>query len=232
MAGQPVAASFRCGLRWFSGRRWCSGRRRARPPARSPHASFARSGRSRSPPVPSGPSGALHTGGTWCADVWLCFVLKPGQAPPPPTGTAAWSSIPPAPSTPAAPGALTCRAAGCACGFSVPPHAGGDGGFAPCEAFLPRVADVSEAWMAYFPPIGGGEVAVRGGVAAKVQTHWAKNAENRLFWLNGSALWRICCLSWCVVRTRTRYCEPKPAMSHLNPLFRAWTGLPRLVLAG
>ena len=38
----------------------CSGRRRARPPARSPHASLkARSGRSRSPPVPSG---ALHTG--------------------------------------------------------------------------------------------------------------------------------------------------------------------------
>ena len=44
-------------------RRWCSGRHRARPPARSPHASFARSGRSRSPPVPSGPSGARHTGG-------------------------------------------------------------------------------------------------------------------------------------------------------------------------
>ena len=43
--------------------RWCSGRRRPRPPARSPHASFARSGRSRSPPVPSGPSGALHTSG-------------------------------------------------------------------------------------------------------------------------------------------------------------------------
>ena len=51
-------------------RRWCSGRRRARPPARSPHASFARSGRSRSPPVPSGPSGALHTGGTYVAEVW------------------------------------------------------------------------------------------------------------------------------------------------------------------
>ena len=47
--------------------RWCSGRLRARPPARSPHASFARSGRSRSPPVPSGPSGALHTGGVAAA---------------------------------------------------------------------------------------------------------------------------------------------------------------------
>ena len=33
------------------------------PPARLPHASFARSGRSRSPPMPSGPSGVRHTGG-------------------------------------------------------------------------------------------------------------------------------------------------------------------------
>ena len=40
-------------------RRWCSGRRRARPPAISPHASLkARSGRSRGPPWPSGPSSA------------------------------------------------------------------------------------------------------------------------------------------------------------------------------
>ena len=110
-------------------RRWCSGRRRARPPARSPHASFARSGRSRSPPLPSGPSGTLHTGGA-CAVVCggasprsparprrrprapqpgpsdppapsapaalarLCVGSKPGQAPPPPTGTAAWPSGP------------------------------------------------------------------------------------------------------------------------------------------
>ena len=42
----------------------------------------ARSGRSRSPPVPSGPSGTLHTGGA-------CGSGVPGQAPPPPTGTAA-----------------------------------------------------------------------------------------------------------------------------------------------
>ena len=58
-----------------------------------------------------------------------------------------------------------------------------------------------EAWMASFPPVGGGVTAPRGGVAAKVQTHWTKVAENGLFWLNGSALWRICCLSWRVVRT-------------------------------
>ena len=31
----------------------------------------ARSGRSRSPPVPSGPFGALHTSRAGCADVWL-----------------------------------------------------------------------------------------------------------------------------------------------------------------
>ena len=94
------------------------------------------------------------------------------------------------------------------------------GGFAPCEALCRRVAGVSEPWMASFPPVGGGATATSGGVAAKVQTHWTKVAENGLFWLNGSALWRICCLSWCVVRTRTRYCEPKPAISHVNPLLR------------
>ena len=43
---------------------------------------------------PSGPSGALHTGGA------CCYVL-PGQAPPPPTGTAAWPLLGPRPSHPA-----------------------------------------------------------------------------------------------------------------------------------
>ena len=70
------------------------------------------------------------------------------------------------------------------------------------------------------PPVGGGATATSGGVAAKVQTHWTKVAENGLFWLNGAALWRIRCRAWCVVRTRTRYCEPKPAISHANPLLR------------
>jgi len=32
--------------------------------------------------------------------------------------------------------------------------------------------------MLQFPPFGGGEVAVRGGVAPKVQTTSAKNADN------------------------------------------------------
>ena len=35
---------------------------------------------------PSGPSGALHASGTWCADVCLCVVSKPGQAPSLPGG--------------------------------------------------------------------------------------------------------------------------------------------------
>ncbi len=90
----PRAAHAVCCCLW---RRWCSGRRRARPPARSPHASLkARSGRSRSPPVPSGPSGALHTGGACVA--WTsptrprCCPRAPRQCPP----------VPPVPSTPAA----------------------------------------------------------------------------------------------------------------------------------
>ena len=77
-------------------RRWRSGRRRARPPARSPHASFARSGRSRSPPVPSGPSGALHTGGACVA--WASLA-RPRRCPPAPRPG---PPGPPAPSTLAA----------------------------------------------------------------------------------------------------------------------------------
>ena len=61
--------------------RWCSGRRRARPPARlGVLTSFGAA--PRSPPVPSGPSGALHTGGA-------CGSGVSGQAPPPPTVAAA-----------------------------------------------------------------------------------------------------------------------------------------------
>ena len=84
-------------------------------------ASFARRVASKpgqAPPPPTGtaadPSGALHTGGAWCArgrrpareHLDRRVASKPGLAPPPPTGTAAWPSIPPAPSTPAAPGLL------------------------------------------------------------------------------------------------------------------------------
>ena len=48
----------------------CSGRRRPRPPARL-GVLTAFGAAPRSPPVPSGPSGALHTSGARCADVWF-----------------------------------------------------------------------------------------------------------------------------------------------------------------
>ena len=51
------------------------------------------------------------------------------------------------------------------------------------------------------PPLRGGGAAVRGGVVAKMQTHWVKNAENSLCEVNGSALWRI----WWVWTHRLRY---------------------------
>ena len=59
---------------------------------------------------------------------------------------------------------------------------------------------------AQFPPFGGGEVEVRGGVAPKVQTTSATNANNGVSWARWSALWAQRCPAWCVARTRTRYC--------------------------
>ena len=129
----------------------------------------------------------------------------------------------------------------------------GDGGFAPLGALLRRVAGVSRLYwcnsprlatpstwakldraplIAQFPLFGGGEVAVRGGVAPKVQTTSAKNADNGVSWARWSALWAKLSRTWCVVRTRTCYCVRSPAISHVNPLFRVWAGLPTLVLAG
>ena len=60
-AARPRAVRVACCCLWL---RWCSGRRRARPPARlGGLTSFGAA--PRSPPVPSGPSGALHTSGAW-----------------------------------------------------------------------------------------------------------------------------------------------------------------------
>ena len=62
---------------WCLWRRWCFGRRRARPPARlGGLTSFGAA--PRSPPVPSGPSGALHTGGACGSGV---SVQAPRRAP-------------------------------------------------------------------------------------------------------------------------------------------------------
>ena len=94
----------------------CAGGRR---PAReiATREPAARSGRSRGPPwpchrppaprpgpasgdspVPPGPSGALHTCGAWCADVWLCASARcPAR---PRCRPRAPQPGPPAPSTP------------------------------------------------------------------------------------------------------------------------------------
>ena len=58
------------------------------------HEPSARSGRSRSPPWPSGPSGALHTGGACVAVCGGASPRSPARPRPPPTGTAAWPSGP------------------------------------------------------------------------------------------------------------------------------------------
>ena len=121
-----LGAFVRCLLLCCLWLRWCSGRRRARPPARlGDLTSFGAA--PRSPPVPSGPSGALHTGDAWLLMASQSVVSKPGQDPPPPTSTAAvpcgpsgalhlggacgaaWPALaPPPPFTPVRPGVLVC----------------------------------------------------------------------------------------------------------------------------
>ena len=64
------------------------------------------------------------------------------------------------------------------------------------------------------PPIGGGELAVCGGVVAKLRTHWVKRTQNRLLWLNGSAIWRNRSLSWCVVRASPPEHAPQSLVAH------------------
>ena len=109
---------------------------------------------------------------------------------------------------------------------------GNGGGFAPLEAFCRRVAGVSRLYWCNSPPFGGGEVAVRGGVAPASQITTATNADNGVSWTRRSALWTQRRLAARGARTRTRYCERQPAISHVNPLFRVWAGLPTLTSAG
>ena len=63
------------------------------------------------------------------------------------------------------------------CWESFIPEVGGGGGFALHEAFWRRVAGVSDPRVVQFPPIDGGAPSVRGGVVAKVQTHWVKTVK-------------------------------------------------------
>ena len=108
---------------------------------------------------------------------------------------------------------------------------GNGGGFAPLGALLRRVVSVSwlywcnsprlavpSTWAeldrapltAQFPPFGGGEVTVRdgevtvrSGVAPKVQTTSAKNADNGVSWTRWSTFWAQRRLASPGARTRT-----------------------------
>ena len=182
-AARPRAAHAAGCCLW---RRWCSGRRmcfvrpgclmpRGRRPAREPKGSEwsiskpARALRTlRHPP---------HRRCLCCWCVAWCVVSMPGQALPPPTGAAARPCRrPPAPR----PGPLVPPAPHTSVAVGVLRHAKPSDGVSPaCRSFGWRHSPVWWLW--------GRESR---GVAAKLQTHWVKNAGNRLFWLNGSALWR------------------------------------------
>ena len=86
------------------------------------------------------------------------------------------------------------------------------GGFAALGALLRRVAPL----LVQFPPFAGGEVAVRGGVAPKVQTTSAKNADNRLSWAKWSAF-------WAQRRLASRGAAREPLNMRVNPLIRTST---------
>ena len=114
-----------------------------------------------------------------------------------------------------------------------------DGGFCTTRSLTTACRRRVVALLVQFPLFGGGEVevrggevAVRGGVAPKPQTTSVKNIDDGVLWLRWSAIWAQRRLVRCVVRTRTRYCVRSPAISHVNPLFRVWAGLPTLTLAG
>ena len=81
------------------------------------------------------------------------------------------------------------------------------GGFALHEAFLRRVASVSDPRVVQFPPTGDGEAAVCSAGAPKPQTTSVKNTENGLLVARWSVFWAQRCLSWRVARTQTRYVE-------------------------
>ena len=65
------------------------------------------------------------------------------------------------------------------CGASVPPHRR-RWGFCNISSWLAGYLRRVAALMMQFPPFGGGELAVCGGVVAKLQTHWVKRLQKRL----------------------------------------------------
>ena len=130
----------------------------------------ARSGRSRGPPWPCRRPPAPRPGPAFCS-----------------------SPVPSGPSGAHAHRSLAIRPLRCS------PH-GKRWGFCSIRSWLAGYLRRVAALMMQFPPFGGGEFAVCGGVVAKLQTHWVKRLQKRLVLLNGSAIWRNRSLSWCVVR--------------------------------
>ena len=114
---------------------------------------------------------------------------------------------------------------------TTPPHPGLDGGFCSIRSLAMACRRRVAPLLVQFPPFAGGVVAVRGGVAPTVQTTSATNANNGVLLARWSAVRAQRRLASCVARTRTCYCLRRPALSHVNPLFRVWAGLPTLVLA-
>ena len=87
-------------------------------------------------------------------------------------------------------------------------HIFDDGGFCTIRSLPSACRRRVAALMLQFPPFGGGEVEVRGGevavwggVAPKVQTTSAKNADNGVSWARWSTFWAKLSPTWCVVRT-------------------------------
>ena len=96
----------------------------------------------------------------------------------------------------------------------------------PLAACHRRVAPLHGA----IPPIGGGAARVCEGAAAKVQTHWVKNGEKSLLWLNESTFWQIRPLAWRGIRTRA---TPPPLRSNVarnSPMTASKAELPSLEL--
>ena len=84
------------------------------------------------------------------------------------------------------------------CGASAPPHRR-RWGFCSIRSWLAGYLRRVAALMMQFPPFGGDELAVCGGVVAKLQTHWVKRLQKRLVlaeWvctLADSASVVVCC---------------------------------------
>ena len=113
-----------------------------------------------------------------------------------------------------------------------PPRPRHNGGFCTIRSILPACRRRVAPLMLQIPPFAGSEIAVRGDEVPTSQTTSTKNADNGPSWARRPALWTQRRPASHGARTRTRYCECSPAISHVNPLFRVWAGLPTLALAG